>query len=54
MLVHMIYRHLEKNFDDMESTSENQHVVGKYHFYINDDRTHDSNFVQHFFDNIYD
>jgi len=54
MLVYILYRHVEQNFDDIESTSENQHVIKEYQFYISDDCTHDTNFVQHCFDNIYE
>ena len=54
MLVHILYRHDKQNVDHIESISENQHVIKEYHFYINDDRTHDTHFVQHYFDKIYD
>ena len=45
---------LKKNVDHIESTSENQHIIKEYHFYISDDRTHDTYFVQHYFGKIYD
>ena len=54
MFVHILYRHVKKNVYHIEITSENQHVIKEYDFYINDDRTHDTHFVQHCFDNIYD
>ena len=54
MLVHILYRHDEQNFDHIESTCENRHVIKEYHVYINDDRTHDTHFVQHCFEMIYD
>ena len=54
MLVHIIYRHAEQNIDHIESTSENLHVIKDYHFYISDDCTHDTYFVQHYFEKIYD
>ena len=49
MLVHILYRHPEQNVNHIESTSENQHIIKEYHFYISDDRTHDTYFVQHCF-----
>ena len=54
MLVHILYRHVEQNIDHIESTSENRHVIKEYHFYIDEDCTHDTYFVQHCFENIYD
>jgi len=53
MLVHILFRHVEQNFDDIETTSKNQHVSKEYHFCINNDHTHDIHFVQHCFDKIY-
>lgn len=47
MLVHDLYRHVEQNFDNIESTCENRHVIKEYHFDISDDHTHDTHFVQH-------
>ena len=54
MLVHILYIHAKKNVDHIESTSENRHVIKKYHFYISDDHTHDTYFVQHCFGRIYE
>ena len=54
MLFHILYRHAEQNIRHIKSTSENQHVIKEYHFYISDDRTHDTYFIQHCFDKIYD
>ena len=42
MLVHILYRHAKQNVDHIESTSENQHIIKEYHFYISDARTHDT------------
>lgn len=53
MLVHVLYRHAQQIVDNIESTNDNQHVIKECHFYINDDRTHDTHFVQHYFDKIY-
>lgn len=54
MIVHILYRRVEQNVDHIESTSENRHVIKEYHVYISDDHTHDTHFVQHRFDKIYD
>ena len=54
MLVHILYKHAKQNVDHIKITSEHRHVIKQYHFYISDDRTHDTNFVQHCFDNIYE
>ena len=53
IFVHILYRHPQKNVDDIESTNDNRHVIKEYHFYISDDRTHDTHYVQHCFDIIY-
>ena len=53
IFVHVLYRHAQQNVDDIESTNDNQHVIKEYHFYINDDCTHDTHYVQHCFDIIY-
>ena len=54
MLIHILYRHAKKNVNHIESRSENQHIIKQYHFYISDDCTHDTCFVQHCFGKIYD
>ena len=54
MLVHILYRHAEQNVDHIEITSENKQAIKEYHFYISDDRTHDTYFVQHYFGKIYE
>ena len=33
--------------------NDNRYVIKEYHFYISDDRTHDTHYVQHCFDIIY-
>ena len=53
IFVHVLYRHAQQNVDDIESTNDNRHVIKEYHFYISDDRTHDTHYVQHSFDIIY-
>ena len=54
IFVHVLYRHAQHNVDDIESTNDNRHVIKEYHFYISDDRMHDTHYVQHCFDIIYD
>ena len=54
MLFHILYRHAKQNVYHIESTNENRHVIKEYHFYINDDRKHDTHFIQHCFEKIYD
>ena len=53
IFVHVLYRHAQQNVDDIERTNDNQHVINEYNFYISDDRTHDTHYVQHCFDIIY-
>ena len=50
---HVLYRHTQHNVDDIEITNDNRHVIKEYHFYISDDHTHDTHYVQHCFDIIY-
>ena len=54
MLFHVLYRHEEQIVDNIESSNDSRHVIKEYHFYINDDRMHDTHFVQHCFEIIYD
>ena len=54
MLFHVLYKHVEKNVDNIESNNGNRHVIKEYHFYINNDNTHDAHFIQHYFYIIYD
>ena len=53
IFVHVLYRHSQHNVDDIESTNDNRHVIKECHFYISDDRTHDTYYVEHCFDIIY-
>ena len=50
---HVLYRHSQHNVDDIESTNYNRYVIKAYHFYISDDHTHDTHYVQHCFQIIY-
>ena len=47
IFVHVLYRHSQQYVDGIEITCDNRDVIKEYHFYISDDRTHDTHFVQH-------
>jgi hypothetical protein len=51
---HILYRDSQRSLDNIESTNDNWHVIKEYHFYISDDRAHDTHYVQHCFDKFYD
>ena len=53
IFVHILYRHAELAIYGFDSDENNREVIKEYHFYISDDRTHDTCFVQHFFNVIY-
>ena len=50
---HVLYRHAQHNVYNIEKRNDNRHVIKEYHFYISDDRTRDTHYVQHCFDIIY-
>ena len=43
-----MYRHAELDVDGFDRNENNREVIKEYHFYISDDHTHDTGFVQHF------
>jgi hypothetical protein len=49
LLVHITYRHAQLDVDGIESTEMERHVVKECHFYVSDDKVHDTLFVQHCF-----
>ena len=51
--MHILYRHVELQVDGSNSDESNCEVIKKNHFYISDDRTHDTCFVQHCFNILY-
>ena len=53
IFVHILYRHVDLAIDGFYSDENNREVIKEYDFYINDDRTHDTCFVQHCFNVIY-
>ena len=53
IFVHILYRHAELVIDGFDSDENNREVIKEYHFYISDDRTHDTCFFQHCFNVIY-
>ena len=48
-----MYRHAELDVNGFDSNENNHEVIKEYHFYISDDRTHDTCFVQHCFGMLY-
>jgi hypothetical protein len=54
IFVHVLYRHAQRSLPNIENTDDDRHVIKEYHFYISDDRTHDTHYVQHCFDKFYD
>ena len=53
IFVHVLYIHAQHNVNYIEIMKDNRHVIKEYHFSINDDRMHDTHYVQHCFDIIY-
>jgi len=51
--VHIFYRHAELHVDGSNNDENNCEVIKEYHFYISDDHTHDTCFVQHYFNMLY-
>lgn len=47
LLVHITYRHVQLLVNGIESIDMDQHVVKECHFYVSDDKAHDTLFVQH-------
>ena len=48
-----MYRHAELDVNGFDNNENNFEVIKEYHFSINDDRTHDTCFVQHCFGKLY-
>ena len=48
-----MYRHAQLDVDGFNSNENNHEVIKEYHFYISDDRTHDTCCVQHCFGMVY-
>ena len=53
IFVHVRYRHTQRSLDNIGITNDNRHIIKEYHFYISDDRAHDTHYVQHCFDKFY-
>jgi len=51
---HVLYRYAQQSFDNIERTNDNRYAIKEYHFYISDDRAHDTHYIQHCFDKFYD
>ena len=55
IFVHVLYRHAQASIDGTrDDTPQSHDVIKEYHFYVSDDREHDTLFVQHCFGLIYD
>ena len=54
IFVHVLYRHAQMDIDGIDSTHDLRHVIKEYHFYVSDDREHDTLFVQHCFGLMYE
>ena len=48
--MHILHIHTELRVDGSNSNENNREVIKEYHFYISDDRTHDTCFSQYCFD----
>ena len=48
-----MYRHTELDVIGFDRNENSHEVIKVYHFYISDDHTHDTCFVQHCFGMIY-
>ena len=53
ILVNILYKHVELHVGGSNSDENNHEVIKEYHFYISEDRTHDTCFVQHYFNMLY-
>lgn len=54
IFIHVLYRHAHLNLDGKDSIEKSRDVIKEYHFYISDDREHDTLFMQNLFDLIYE
>ena len=54
IFIHVLYRHAQVSVDSVDNTPESHNVIKEYHFYISDDRAHDTFFVQNCFGLIYE
>ena len=60
IIIHIRYLYLfilcidaELDVDGFDSNENTREVIKEYHFYISDDRTHDTCFVEHCFGTLY-
>ena len=54
IFIHVLHRHAQESIDGRASTPQSRDVIKEYHFYVSDDREHDTLFVQYCFGLIYD
>ena len=48
-MVQVSYQHAQIDLDGVESIDQAQVIKKEYHFYISDDKEHDTHFVEHCF-----
>ena len=48
IFVHITCRHIPNSIE------EDMKIIREYHFYMSDDRSHSSEFVQHYFENFFE
>ena len=52
-MVQVSYRHAQIDLDGVESTGQAGVIKKEYHFYISDDKEHDTHFVGHCFKTLF-
>ena len=53
-MVQVSYKNAQIDLDGVESTNQAQVIKKEYHFYISDDKEHDTHFVEHFFQTFFE
>ena len=53
IFIHVLYIHAQESIDGSDNT-QSRDVIKEYHFYVSDDREHETLIVQHCFGLIYD
>lgn len=53
-MVQVSYRHAQIDLDGVESTDQAWVIKKEYHFYISDDKEHDTHFLEHYFKTFFE
>lgn len=53
-MVHVCYQHAKMHLDGVDGTFEKRVNKKEYHFYVSDDKEHDTHFVEHCFKNFFE